>query len=83
VTRITQPLRTPIQLLNDAHLRANDDMVEQVYAVFESRGAGRTIRRPWIEYWLGKGKSPIEIVNIALGRPRRPDAHLGAGGIES
>ena len=83
MTRITDPLRSQIDTLNAAHHRTLDDMVEQVYAVFEARGAGRVIRRTWIEYWLAKGRTPIEIVNIALGRARpvrRPDAHLG--GIE-
>lgn len=79
MTRILFPLRTQIETLDAANRRDMDDMVEQTYAVFEARGAGRVIRRTWIEYWLSKGKSPQEIVNIALGR--KPDAHLG--GIEA
>lgn len=58
------------------------DMVEQTYAVLESRGAQRRTMRPsWVLHWLEKGMSPQEIVNLAIGARRQPDAHLG--GIES
>lgn len=60
-----------------------DDMVEQTFAVLESRGAPRRTMRPaWVLRWLEKGMSPQDIVNLAIGKPRpRPDAHLG--GIDS
>ena len=65
----------------DLILRNLDDLVEQSYAVLESRGCQRrVIRRSWIEWWLQRGETPLTVANIALGY-RRPDAHLG--GIDS
>lgn len=82
--------QTPLEeALAEINARSENDMVEQVYAVLDSRNAPRcTLRRAWIVEWLRQGKSPIEIVNLALGHPqwpwqpspeppRKPDAHLG------
>lgn len=71
--------RTPAESIAASSRASMDDMVEQVYAVLESRGAPRrTLRPSWILVWLQKGMSPQEIVNLAIGEPRwAHDAHLG------
>lgn len=54
-----------------------DDLIEQTKAVFRTRGVDpKVISLEFLEYWLTRGKSPLDVVNIALGY-RRPDAHLG------
>lgn len=37
---------------------------------------GNVIDVSWVRYWLERGKSPLEIAQMARS-PRRPDAHLG------
>ena len=57
--------------------RCIPDRIEQTYAVLSNRGCDRRlIRHEWIQYWLERGKTPLEVADIALGRPRS-DAHLG------
>lgn len=80
MTRLTRPLRTLAQHIAAANRAVLADQLEQFYAVLESRGVARTLCQPaWVRYWLKQGKTPTQIVNIAIGPPPRkaPDAHLG------
>lgn len=72
MSSISKPHLTSAEQIAESSRRSMDDMVEQVYAVLDSRGAPRGTCRPsWILMWLQKGKTPQEIVDLAIG-PRRP-----------
>lgn len=43
---------------------------QQAFALLEARGLFLRVRNPkFVEHWVKVGKSPEEIVTIALGRP--------------
>lgn len=60
--------------VSPADLNCLGELVEQTYIGLAKRGCARQfIRAAWIEWWLTQGKTPSEVVNIALGRPAAGD----------
>lgn len=83
MTRIATPHLTFEQSVESILRRTFADLVAQTHALFESRGVAPTLVAPdFIVFHLEAGRTPLEVVHIALGNgyrkpARQRDGHPG------